>query len=256
MAGSPHSTLTREWYNHPTAIALVHEQMIFNAEDNQLVMTHLERAGAQVSPDLITHIDAHAAVYAPLLRTRLAQRLPLNSHEDALYTRSHALIFLSHWHDLAALDIIAEVFVRHDDLLDGLYEVFEATIPAFGPTAIPVLADIIRNDQATPAARIVCVTTLGYIAHLHPLSARSIIKTLRDALPVGADIARDDFEVWSWVVTTLAELRSKAAAAQVDELYKAGVLDPNICGRPEEYRRALRESPMKATFAQPLTLYS
>ena len=230
--------------------------MIFDAKDSQQVITHLERAGAQVSIELIAHIDAHAAVYAPLLQARLAQRLPLNSHEDAIYARSHALIFLAHWHDVAALDIIAEVFVRTDDLLDGLYEVFEATIPAFGTTAIPVLAEIIRNDQATAAARIVCVTTLGYIAHLHPLSARSIIKTLRDTLPVGSDIARDDYEVWSWVVTTLAELRSKAAATQVEELYKAGVLDPNICGRPEEYRRALRESPIKATFAQPLTLYS
>lgn len=219
-------------------------------------MALLDCAGAHIPADVVTHIDAHAAVYAPLLRARLAQRLPLDCAEEALFARSHAMIFLAQWHDLAALDIVAELFQRHDDVLDGLYEIFEATIPAYGPTAIPVLAQIIRTSTAPTSARIVCVTTLGYIAHLHPLSARAIIKTLRDALPVGDDIARDDFEVWSWVVTTLAELRSKAATAQVDELYKAGVLDPNICGRPDEYRRALRESPIKATFAQPLTLYT
>ncbi len=222
----------------------------------QHVMTQLDRAGAQLPADLVAHIDAHPDQFVALLRDRLALSLPLSSDESDVYARSHALIFLAQWHDEAALTLIGEILVRHDDVLDGLYDVFEATIPAYGPAAIPVLADILSNAQAPTASRIVSVTTMGYIAHLHPLCARAVIRTLRDALPVGDALADDHHEVWSWVVTTLAELRSKAATAQVEQLYKAGVLDPNICGRPDEYRRALRESPIKANFAQPLSLYS
>lgn len=234
----------------------VRVQMILQLDNIPHIMAQLDRAGATLSAELVTHIDAYASHYAPVLRERLAQRLGLLCDEQAMYGRSHALIFLAQWHDAETLTMLGEILVRHDDMLDGLYEVFEATVPAFGPAAIPVLAHVMSDATAPTASRIVCTTTLGYIAHVYPLSARAIIRTLRDALPVGEDVAHDHHEVWSWVVTTLAELRSKAAAAQVDELYKAGVLDPNICGRPDEYRRALRESPIKAVFAQPLTLYS
>ena len=250
----PHRGWTMVQYKQRNIAVRV--QMILQLDNIPHIMAQLDRAGATLSAELVTHIDAHASHYAPVLRERLAQRLGLLCDEQAMYGRSHALIFLAQWHDAETLTMLGEILVRHDDMLDGLYEVFEATVPAFGPAAIPVLAHVMSDATAPTASRIVCTTTLGYIAHVYPLSARAIIRTLRDALPVGEDVAHDHHEVWSWVVTTLAELRSKAAAAQVDELYKAGVLDPNICGRPDEYRRALRESPIKAVFAQPLTLYS
>lgn len=248
--------MMRRWYNCVDKNSAVRVQMILQNADIPQIMAQLDCAGADLPAELVSHIDAHATQYAPVLRERLAQRLALTSDERTVYGRSHALIFLAHWQDPVTLTLMGELLLRHDDMLDGLYEVFEATIPAYGPAAMPVLAQVLGDVAAPTASRIVCTTTLGYIAHIHPLSARAIIRTLRDALPVGDDVAHDHHEVWSWVVTTLAELRSKAATAQVDELYKAGVLDPNICGRPEEYRRALRETPVKAVFAQPLTLYS
>lgn len=234
--------------------------MIPHTHSDSHVLAQLDATGAHMPTDLVDHIVTQPDRYAAALRARLATPLSVTCDETAVFARSHALVFLAQWRDTAALDVLYEVLCRDDDMVDGLYDIFEATIPHYGPAALPMLVAVLNNTRAPRAARILCVTTLGLIAHHYPLVARSIGKRLREVLPVSDADGHDDHELWSWVVTTLAELRSKAAAPQVEALYKAGMLDPNICGRPAEYRRALREpAPVlheRATVAQPLSLYS
>jgi len=53
----------------------------------------------------------------------------------------------------------------------------------------------------------------------------------------------------------LAELRSKSASPHVKQLYKAGVLDPSICGRPDEFVKALNDQIVPVVFRDPITIY-
>jgi hypothetical protein len=234
--------------------------MILDTTNPERILERLDHAGAHLDGALIAHIAAHPDHYAPALRARLAAPLTEACDEAAVFARSHALVFLAEWRDVPALAVVATILCRPDDYLDGLYDIFEATVPHYGPAALPALTEVLATPTAPTAARIVCVTTLGLIAHHHPLAARSITRHLRAALPASTEQLHEEHELWSWVVTTLAELRSKAAAPQIEALYKAGMLDPAICGRPAEYRRAMREPALdlasRSAFAQPLSLYS
>lgn len=212
-------------------------------------------AGSSVAPALIDAIQLRRNDVTPHLYALLAQPLSSTSSEFEEYARCHALIFLSSWGDAHALVIVGEVLRRHDDNLHMLYEFLEQTLPAYGNHAIQSLATVLYDDAAPRASRIAACTTLGVIANINPLTTRIITKILRDVLPQPAESSPHNHELWSWVVVTLAELRSKAAQPQVNQLYHAGFLDPAICGRPDEFSRALNESIYRMTFRDPLSLY-
>lgn len=231
-------------------------QSSFPHMSTEQLVDQITCAGSSIEPDFIDAIQAHKREITPYLHALLAKPIPFISTDDTdEYARCHALIFLSSWGDLYALTIIGDVLRRHDDNLHMLYEYLEQTLPAYGNQAIHVLATVLYDDTAPQASRIAACTTLGVIANLNPLTTRSITKILRDILPQPTDSSPHNHELWSWVVVTLAELRSKAAQPQVNQLYQAGFLDPAICGRPDEFSRALNESVYRMTFQDPLTLY-
>lgn len=218
-------------------------------------MSQIAQAGGVVPHALVDAIQAHKHEIAPYLHMVLAKPLLSSAQEFEEYARCHALIFLSSWQDLHALTIIGDVLRRHDDNVCMIYEYLEYTVPAFGSHAIHTLATVLHDGTAPRASRIAACTTLGIVANIHPLTTRTITKVLRDVLPHPAHTSPYNHELWSWVVVTLAELRSKAAQSQVIQLYQAGFLDPTICGRPEEYARALNESVCRIPFRDPISLY-
>ncbi|MFZ9857383.1 MAG: DUF1186 domain-containing protein [Roseiflexaceae bacterium] len=230
-------------------------QSSFTAVSTEQLIDYIAHAGSTVSQALIDGIQSRKREITPHLHVLLAKPLLPSAHELDEYARCHALIFLSSWQDERTLSIISDILRRPDDNLYMLYEYLEHTIPAFGSHAIDVLASVLHDVHAPQSSRIVASTTLGSIANIHPLTTRSVTKILRDILPHPAHATPNDHELWSWVVVTLAELRSKAAQPQINQLYQAGFLDPAICGRPDELARAVNESIVRTVFQDPLLLY-
>jgi hypothetical protein len=249
------------WYN-THAFVLIHDgvwwaqvQSSFTAVSAEQLIHHMTHAGGTVSHALIDAIQLRKHELTPYLHALLAKPLMPSAHECEEYARCHALIFLSSWQDIQTVPIIGDILRRPDDNLCMLYEYLEHTVPAFGVHAIDMLASVLHDAHAPQSSRIIASTTLGSIGNIHPLTTRSITKVLRDVLPQPAQVMPDNHELWSWVVVTLAELRSKAAQPQINQLYQAGFLDPAICGRPDEFARAINESISRTIFRDPLTLY-
>ena len=164
-------------------------------------------------------------------------------------------MFLSSWGDSDTISILCDVLRRHDDQLEPIYELIEYTVPAYGTQVIPVFAELLNDSSAPRASRISASSLLSLMAHLHPLTAGAVTRILRQALPAPEQATYHECELWSWIVAALAELRSKSANTQVRQLYTAGVLDPSICGRPEEFTQALNDTIYRTTFRDPLYLY-
>ena len=202
-------------------------------------------AGSLLPRSLLQRIQRQRMTLTPQLRALLSQ-----PHDDQHhpFARSHALVILSSWHDEPVLAILADVLLRHHDSLEDLYDILDVTVPAYGAQAIPMLASILQNPDAPRA--------LGLIAHFHPLTLRSISRLLRDVLPSNDTPPPYDYELWSWVVVTLTELRSHTLRSRIDQLFRAGMLDPSICGRPDEIRKSLNDKIHRTTFADPITLYT
>jgi hypothetical protein len=230
-------------------------QSSFTAVSAEQLIHHITQAGSTVSRTFIDAIQLRKDEITPHLQMLLARRLLPSAHELEEYARCHALIFLSSWQDAHTVAILGDVLRRPDDNLYMLYEYLDYTVPAFGSQAIDMLAAVLHDTHAPQSSRIVASTTLGSIANIHPLTTRSITKVLRDVLPQPTHTTQNNHELWSWVVVTLAELRSKAAQPQINQLYQAGFLDPSICGRPDEFARAINESISRTVFRDPLSLY-
>jgi hypothetical protein len=232
-----------------------HVQSSFTAVSAEQLIHHVTQTGSVVSPALIDAIQLRKSEITPHLHQLLAKPLLPTAHELDEYARCHALIFLSSWQDSLTPSIIGDILRRPHDNVYMIYEYLEHTLPAFGSQAIDVMASVLHDANAPRSSRIAACTTLGVIANIHPLTTRGVTKVLRDVLPQPTHTTPDNHELWSWVVVTLAELRSKAAQPQVNQLYHAGLLDPTICGRPDEFARALNESVYRMTFHDPLFLY-
>lgn len=230
-------------------------QPSYTSASTEQLIHHITQTGSTISPALIEAIQSRKGELVSSLHALLAKPLHLAADEFEEYARCHALIFLSSWQDMHTLTILGDMLRRNDDNLYMVYEYLEYTIPAYGNHAIHMLAAVLYDDAAPRASRIAACTTLGIIANINPLTTRMITKILRDVLPQPSTAAPHNHELWSWVVVTLAELRSKAAQPQVIKLYQAGFLDPSICGRPDEFSRALNESVYRTSFRDPLSLY-
>lgn len=239
----------------PNRVWWAHVQSSFTAVSTEQLIHHITQTGSTVSHTLIDSIQLRKSEITPHLLMLLAKPLLPTAHELDEYARCHALIFLSSWQETHALQVIGDILRRPDDNLHMVYEYLEHTLPAFGGHAIDTLASVLNDKHAPQSSRIVASTTLGSIANIHPLTTRSITKVLRNVLPQPVHTVPNNNELWSWVVVTLAELRSKAAQPQINQLYQAGFLDPAICGRPDEFARAVNESIARTVFRDPLALY-
>ncbi|MCE2852281.1 MAG: hypothetical protein ACK5C8_01320 [Roseiflexaceae bacterium] len=219
------------------------------------LMSTIAQVGPLLAPQHVAALQQRRDEVIVPLRTLVAQRVPIGADDILTYARGHALVFLSSWRDSDTLMILLDVLRRHDDDLALIYELIECTVPAYGTQVVPLFAELLNDVHAPRDSRICASGLLSYMGHLHPLMARHIGKILRDALPVPDDTTAPDSELASWIVMALAELRSKSASPHVKQLYKAGVLDPSICGRPDEFVKALNDQIVPVVFRDPITIY-
>lgn len=220
----------------------------------QLIKT-ITRVGATLAPQHIEALQRRRDEVVVPLRQLVAQRIQSTSDEASSYARGHALVFLSSWGDSDTLLLLLDILRRHDDDLALIYELIDATVPAYGTQVVPLFAELLNDPNAPRDSRICACGLLSYMGHLHPLMARHIGKLLRDALPRPDSTAPHDSELASWIVNALAELRNKAASSHIKQLYKAGLLDPSICGRPDEFTKALDDTIAPVVFRDPITIY-
>lgn len=220
----------------------------------QLIKT-ISRVGATLAPQHIEALQRRREDVVVPLRRLVAQRVPVGTDDVITYARGHALVFLSSWGDSDTLMLLLEVLRRHDDDLALIYELIDYTVPAYGTQVVPLFAELLNDRQAPRDSRICASGLLSYMGHLHPLMARHISKILRDALPLPEYTNTHDSELASWIVMALAELRSKAASTHIKQLFKAGLLDPSICGRPDDYIKALDDVITPVVFRDPISIY-
>ncbi len=227
---------------------------IFTMPVPQLIETIIH-VGAALEPMHIEALQRRRNELIAPLRQLVAQRIQ-SPHDDAAgYARGHALVFLSSWGDSDTLMLLMDILRRHDDDLSLIYELLEYTVPAYGAQVVPLFTELLNDVDAPRDSRICATGVLSLMGHLHPLMAGHICKILRTALPATDGTAPHDSELASWVVIALAELRSKSASSYVKQLYKAGLLDPTICGRPDEFVSALNDTIVPMVFRDPISIY-
>lgn len=242
-----------KWYNGNKSLPWFdgyHVTNNYTSSASQL-MRDICASGAVLSVELLSRVQQQRQHLVVPLRTLLTE---VSAGDD--YARGHALVLLSSWGDTETLTLLGEILVRHDDTLEPLYDLLDDTIPAYGSQAIPMLGQVLLDVTAPRASRIAVCSTLSLIAHLHPLTRRTVTRMLRGTLPDPASDQHYDPELWSWVVVSLTELRSHTLRKHIDQLFRNGMLDPGICGRPDDVRKALSDTLRPISFRDPILLYT
>jgi len=242
-----------KWYNGNKSLPWFdgyHVTNNYTSSASQL-MRDICASGAVLSVELLSRVQQQRQRLVAPLRTLLTE---VSAGDD--YARGHALVLLSSWGDTETLTLLGEILVRHDDTLEPLYDLLDDTIPAYGSQAIPMLGQVLLDVTAPRASRVAVCSTLSLIAHLHPLTRRTVTRMLRGALPDPASDQHYDPELWSWVVVSLTELRSHTLRKHIDQLFRNGMLDPGICGRPDDVRKALSDTLRPISFRDPILLYT
>jgi hypothetical protein len=242
-----------KWYNGSESLHRFDEYHVTNncTPSASQLMRDICASGAVLSAELLSRVQHQRHLLAAPLRTLLTES---SSSDD--FARGHALVLLSSWGDAETLTLLGEILVRHHDTLEPLYDLLDDTIPAYGSQAIPMLGHVLLDGAAPRASRIAVCSTLSLIGHLNPLTRRTVTRMLRAALPDTASDYQYDPELWSWVVVSLTELRSHTLRKHIDQLFHAGMLDPGICGRPDDVRKALNDKLRQISFRDPILLYT
>ena len=152
----------------------------------------------------------------------------------------HAGLLLIAFREPAALPIFAEVF--RDKERDNLIEWFSFELGAYGPAATQMLIDLLNDDSAYWYP---CATAAGMLAQIawhHPSERERILEALRALLPpleedgtLALPSDADSEEVWTWVASTLTDLRDTVSQPQIVALYERGLIDESIIGSLEDY---------------------
>ncbi len=164
------------------------------------------------------------------------------------YRDIHAVLFLCAFREEKALPLFADIF--RDEERDTLLEWFERAFVHYGPLAVDMLIDLLKDRNAYLWGRIFAAVRLSRIALLHPDVRDRIAEVLRTRLPrvdeegnfVIPPFADDDqVEFWTFVACELAELKDTVSQPQVKALYKAGLIDETVMGDVDDYLRIFEE---------------
>ena len=152
----------------------------------------------------------------------------------------HAGLLLVAFREPAALPIFADVF--RDKERDNLLEWFSIELSAYGPAATQMLIDLLNDDSAYWYPRATAMDVLAQIAWHYPSERGRILETLWALLPPleedGSLALPPDAhleEIWTWVASTLTDLRDTVSQPQIVALYERGLIDESIIGGLEDY---------------------
>ena len=171
--------------------------------------------------------------------------------EDPRWYRDiHAGRFLIAFREEKALPLFADLL--RDDDREHLMEWFETALVHYGPMAVDMLIDLLKDRKADVWARIYAAVRLGRIALMHPEVRGRVMEVLRMRLPrvdghgnfVIPPFADDDqVELWTFIVCELADLKDTASQAQGIALYKAGLIDEMVMGDLDDYLKIFDREP-------------
>ena len=168
--------------------------------------------------------------------------------EPRWYRDIHAGLFLCAFREEKALPLFADIF--RDEECKNLLEWFDRAFVHYGPLAVDMLIDVVKDRKAHTWGRIYAAGRLMDIARLHPEVRDRAVEVLRARLPrideegnfVIPPFADDDqVEFWTFVALDLAELKDKTSQPQVEALYKADLIDEMLMGDVDNYLKILEE---------------
>ena len=159
-------------------------------------------------------------------------------HDDPRwFLEIHAGLLLCAYREPAALVVFAQVF--RDPDRDNLVEWFTYDLPtAYGLAALPMLLELMNDDDAYPYARSATMAMLVVIAQNHPDEHDRIVASLQSLLPIlteNGELPPDtrDSELWTWIALSLADLKDETSLPQIMALYQGGMIDEWAIGNQE-----------------------
>ena len=223
----------------------------YAAED---LIAALEQAGRTPTKPLLYACLERRDDLAPLLRDVLAADLAEDrdwpEDDPRWYRTVHAGLLLSAFRDEQALPLFAETL--RDEEHENLREWFDLAQAHFGPAGIDTFVAVLRDARAPLSSRLVIPDVLATIAQQHPAERDRIAETLRARLPLVDAAGRfvtpppvdeDYVELWTWVASSLLDLRDRASQPRVLALYRAGLIDEMVMGDEAGYLAAFDERP-------------
>ena len=164
------------------------------------------------------------------------------------YREVHAGLFLIAFREEKALPRFAEIF--RDEECENLWDWFSTSFQHYGPLAVEMLIDLVKDRHADVWSRISAVEKLKDIALVHPETRDRTAEVLRMRLPrvdeagnfvIPPLVDDDQVELWSFIVCSLAELKDTASRPQGVALYKAGLINEMVMGDMDEYLKIFEE---------------
>ena len=166
------------------------------------------------------------------------------------YREVHAGLFLIAFREEKALPLFADLF--RDEECENLWDWFSTSFQHYGPPAVDMLIDLVKDRNADVWPRISAAEKLKDIALVHPETRDRTAEVLRMRLPRVDEAGNfvipplvDDDQVlyWTWTALALAELKDTASQDRVKALYRAGLIDETVMGDMGDYLKIFEEDP-------------
>ena len=208
---------------------------------DQLLAT-LEQAGRTPDLDLIHACLERREDLTPGLLKMLAEGGDddWDLDDPRWFGEIHAGLLLVAFREPAALPVFADVF--RDKERGNLLEWFSIELGAYGPAATQMLIDLLNDDSTYWYPRAAAMDMLAQIAWHYPSERERILETLWALLPpleedgsLALPPDADSEEIWTWVASTLTDLRDTVSQPKIVALYERDLIDKGIMGGLEEY---------------------
>jgi uncharacterized protein YecA (UPF0149 family) len=165
--------------------------------------------------------------------------LDLDDDDPRWFLEIHAGLLLCAYREPAALPVFGRVL--RDPERENVPEWFTFDLPAaYGPAAIPMILALVNDDDAYSYARSTAMAMLVVVAQDHSDERERILVAFRSLLPALTEDGTlppgtPDWEHWTWIALSLADLKDEESQPQVLALYRAGLIDEMVIGNEQQY---------------------
>ena len=209
---------------------------IYTSLSDAELIAEMKHQSETPDPKLVEEIIGRQESLAPHLLS-IFDALSTYVADDAVWRQSVlAGRILLHWREPAALPTFAKIYSRGEDECEW----FEEKPALYGPQAISTFGDVALSEprEGWHYGRALATSVLAAIAHRYPETRDDVITALRSVLPgLQADgsldwpAERGPDEVWSSVVSDLAELKDVESQDVIMALFDADMIDESVIDR-------------------------
>jgi len=206
------------------------------------LLAALEQAGRTPDLDLIRACLECRKDLTPALLQALddGPDLAWDDDDPRWFLEIHAGLLLCAYREPAALPVFDRVF--RDRERENMLEWFAFDFPtAYGSAAVSMILELVNDDDAYSYARSSAMSMLVVVAQDHSDERERIVAAFRSLLPAlteDGELPSDtpDWEHWTWIALSLADLKDEESQPQVLALYRAGLIDETVMGDEQRYR--------------------